>query len=61
MIKEKAVKCMAYRNLIDWEHVLSQSVDARVCYLARSSQKATALAAATFRESTPWYMGIFTV
>ena len=30
-------------------------------YCARSSQKATALAAATFRESTPWYMGIFTV
>lgn len=30
-------------------------------YLARSSQNATALAAATFRESTPWYMGIFTV
>ena len=26
-----------------------------------SCQKATALAAATFRESTPWYMGIFTV
>lgn len=24
-------------------------------------QKATALAAATFRESTPWDMGIFTV
>ena len=30
-------------------------------YLLLSSQKATALAAATFRESTPWYMGIFTV
>ena len=30
-------------------------------FLARSSQNATALAAATFRESTPWYMGIFTV
>ena len=30
-------------------------------YLALSSQNATALAAATFRESTPWYMGIFTV
>ena len=27
----------------------------------RSSQKATALAAATFRESTPWDMGIITV
>ena len=26
-----------------------------------SCQKATALAAATFKESTPWYMGIFTV
>ena len=26
-----------------------------------SCQKATALAAATFRESTPWDMGIFTV
>ena len=26
-----------------------------------SCQKATALAAATFRESTSWYMGIFTV
>ena len=30
-------------------------------YLARNSQNATALAAATFRESTPLYMGIFTV
>ena len=30
-------------------------------YLARSSQKATALAAATFRESTLCAMGIFTV
>ena len=30
-------------------------------YLALSSQKATALAAATFKESTPWYMGIITV
>lgn len=28
---------------------------------ARSSQKATALAAATFRESTPWLMGMRTV
>ena len=28
---------------------------------ARSSQKATALAAATFRESTPWAMGMRTV
>ena len=26
-----------------------------------SCQNATALAAATFRESTPWDMGIFTV
>ena len=26
-----------------------------------NSQKATALAAATFKESTWWYMGIFTV
>lgn len=30
-------------------------------YRARSSQNATALAAATFNESTPWAMGIFTV
>jgi len=30
-------------------------------YLFRSSQNATALAAATFRESTLWLMGIFTV
>ena len=30
-------------------------------YLARNSQKATALAAATLRLSTPWAMGIFTV
>lgn len=30
-------------------------------HLARSSQKATALAAATFRESTPWAMGMRTV
>lgn len=27
----------------------------------RSSQKATALAAATFSESTPWDMGMHTV
>ena len=32
-----------------------------IAYLERSSQKATAEAAATFRELTPWYMGIFTV
>ena len=30
-------------------------------YRTRSCQKATALAAATFRESTPWDMGISTV
>ena len=30
-------------------------------YRGRSSQKATALAAATLSESTPWAMGIFTV
>ena len=30
-------------------------------YRTRSSQKATALAAATLSESTPWVMGIFTV
>ena len=30
-------------------------------YRMRSSQKATAAAAATFKESTPWDMGIFTV
>ncbi len=30
-------------------------------YFLLNSQNATALAAATFRESTPWYMGIFTV
>ena len=30
-------------------------------YRARSSQKATALAAATLRESTPWAMGMHTV
>ena len=27
----------------------------------RKAQKATALAAATFKESTPWAIGIFTV
>ena len=32
-----------------------------ICYLALSSQKATALAAATLRLSTPWAMGIRTV
>ena len=32
-----------------------------VTYRMRSCQKATAAAAATFRESTPWDMGIFTV
>ena len=36
-------------------------IGTRFFYRLRSSQKATALAAATFRESTPWYMGIFTV
>ena len=30
-------------------------------YLCPSSQNATALAAATFNESTPWDIGIFTV
>ena len=30
-------------------------------HLYRSCQKATALAAATFSESTPWYMGMRTV
>ena len=30
-------------------------------HFVRSSQKATALAAATLRESTSWSMGIFTV
>ena len=40
-----------------------QAAAARKCrvYLGRSSQKATALAAATFRESTWWDMGILTV
>lgn len=32
-----------------------------ISYLYRSCQKATALAAATFSESTPWYMGMRTV
>ena len=32
-----------------------------LCYLALSCQNATALAAATLRESTPWDMGIITV
>ena len=32
-----------------------------ISYLHRSCQKATALAAATFSESTPWYMGMRTV
>ena len=31
------------------------------CGLLPSSQNATALAAATFRESTPWFMGMYTV
>ena len=31
------------------------------CYFALSCQNATALAAATLRESTPWDMGIMTV
>ena len=33
----------------------------RRIYKRPSCQKATALAAATLRESTPWDMGIFTV
>ena len=33
----------------------------RETYKRPSCQKATALAAATLRESTPWDMGIFTV
>ena len=33
----------------------------RGIYKRQSCQKATALAAATLRESTPWDMGIFTV
>ena len=33
----------------------------RGTYKRPSCQKATALAAATLRESTPWDMGIFTV
>ena len=40
---------------------LSGSAGCFRSYLLLSSQNATALAAATFRESTPWYMGIFTV
>ena len=32
-----------------------------VVYFARNCQNATALAAATLRESTPWDMGIMTV
>ena len=33
----------------------------KIYCLSLSSQNATALAAATFRESTPWNMGIITV
>ena len=33
----------------------------RTCYWFPSCQKATALAAATFKESTPWLMGMRTV
>ena len=36
-------------------------IDRVAFYLARSSQKATAEAAATLRLSTSWDMGIFTV
>ena len=38
-------------------------IDGRLCrpYRRRVSQKATAAAAATFRLSTMWLMGIFTV
>ena len=36
-------------------------VRSRLRHLSRSSQKATAAAAATFRESIPWDMGILTV
>lgn len=34
--------------------------DGAACYLGRVSQNATALAAATLRESTPWLMGMIT-
>jgi len=37
------------------------SVGVLFCYLARSCQNATALAAATFSESTSWDMGMRTV
>ena len=33
----------------------------KIYFLFLSSQNATALAAATLRESTPWNMGIMTV
>ena len=42
-------------------HDPREDIDKSGSYGTTSSQKATALAAATFKESTWWYMGIFTV
>lgn len=50
-----------YHQGISREAAVVYSVNDEQERLLRISQKATALAAATFSESTPWYMGIFTV
>ena len=44
---------------VDWQESRCVWTDYRVS--RQISQNATALAAATFRESTPWNMGILTV
>ena len=51
-------KCWSLRTCL--KHALEKGEEA-FPHLFPSSQKATALAAATFRESTSWDMGIFTV
>ena len=46
---------------VGWAYPYAQPTNGCAFYRILSSQKATAAAAATLRESTPWDMGIFTV
>ena len=46
---------------LTWANYIKACAGAQQKNYLQSSQKATALAAATFRESTPWLMGISTV
>ena len=54
-ITEGDLECILTRNCEDTEQLRNDS------YFLPSSQKATALAAATLRESTPCDIGILTV